>query len=105
MDYSYPLLCACERYGERVALIAGAEHVTYRELEARVAGLAAGLRRAGAAGARVASLTQNTPETFALYLALARGGAVSVPINTRLSEAEKRYILEDAGVTLLVAGD
>src|SRR5690348_12803775 len=105
MDYSYPLLCACERHGDRVALIAGPEHVTYRELEERVAHLAAGLRDAGASGARVASIAQNEPDTFALYLALARAGAVSVPINTRLSEAEKRYILDDAGVTLVVASE
>jgi len=106
VDYSYPLLCACERNADRVALVAaGSGAVTYRELEARVARLTAGLGGLNVAGARVASILHNEPETFELYLALARAGAVSVPINTRLSESEKRYILDDAGVTFLVAGD
>lgn len=106
MDYSYPLLCSCERNGDRVALLAaGHEPVTYRALERRVSGLAAGLAGLRLAGATVASLLANQPETFELYLALARAGAVSVPVNTRLSEAEKRYILDDAAVRLLVAND
>jgi acyl-CoA synthetase (AMP-forming)/AMP-acid ligase II len=105
MDYSYPLLCSCERNGDRVALLAVSGAVTYSELEARVAGLSAGLGALGVAGTRVASILHTEPETFELYLALARAGAVSVPVNTRLSQAEKRYILDDAGVRLLVADD
>ena len=54
MDYSYPLLCACERNGDRVALVAaGYEPVTYRALEARIAGLAAALRGMQAGGTRL----------------------------------------------------
>ncbi|MCW3011570.1 MAG: long-chain fatty acid--CoA ligase [Solirubrobacterales bacterium] len=104
MDYSYPLLCSCERNADRVALVGrGGESVTYRELERRIGGLAAGLRAAGLGGARVATTMLNAPETVELHMALARIGAVVVPLNTRLSPAEKQWILRDAGATALVA--
>ena len=106
MDSSYPLLCSCERNADRIALrTAGGPPVTYRELEARIAGLTAGLRGLGLAGATVGSVLLNEPETVELYMALARAGATGVPINTRLTEGERRYIVEDAGVTTIVAGD
>ena len=37
-------------------------------------------------------------------MALARIGAIGVPINTWLSEDEKKYVLEDAGATFIVSG-
>lgn len=105
MDYSYPLLCSCERNAGRVALVGRRGSVTYDELEDRIAGLAAGLRELGATGSRVASVMANDPETVEVYMALARCGAVGVPLNTRLAPGEKRYMLEDADVSLIVASD
>ncbi|MEZ5076842.1 MAG: AMP-binding protein [Solirubrobacterales bacterium] len=106
MDYSYPLHCSCLRNGERPALLGrDGEAVTYAELERRVAAVAAGLRELGLAGETVATLTANVPETVELYMALARAGAVAVPLNTRLGREETRFILEDCGAGAIVADD
>jgi acyl-CoA synthetase (AMP-forming)/AMP-acid ligase II len=83
----------------------GERTLSYAELERAIAGLAAGLRAAGAAGMRIGSLLLNEPETVELYMALARAGAVSVPVNTRLTLEEKRFILDNAGVSVLVVDD
>lgn len=103
MDYSYPLYCSCRRNGSRVALIAPEESVTYEELERRIAAVAGGLRGLGLGGATVATLTANEPATVELYMALARAGAVAVPLNTRLRAGELRFAIEDSGAGAIVA--
>ncbi len=103
LNYSYPLYCSCLRNGDRVALVGRAEEVTYAELERRIAGLGAGLRSLGLAGKAVAALTGNEPEAVELYMALARAGAVAVPLNTRLAAPELRFALEDSEAVAIVA--
>lgn len=105
MDASYPLLCACERFRDRPAVIDRAGTVTFRELERRIAGLTAGLRRAGHGGRTVGLLLGNRVEVVEAYMALARAGCVAVPINTRLSEDEQAFIVADARVELLIADE
>ena len=105
MDASYPLLCACERNATRVALRGRETTLTYAELERAVSGLTAALGALGIAGRRVGSLLFNEPETVALYMALARAGAISVPVNTRLTRDEQCFVFEDAGVSVLVVDD
>jgi fatty-acyl-CoA synthase len=46
-------------------------------------------------GERVAWLGYNSPEMLVLLFALARRGAILVPLNWRLTAAEHRAILED----------
>ncbi len=77
--------------------------MTYAELERRIAGLGAGLRAFGLAGKAVAALTGNEPEAVELYMALARAGAVAVPLNTRLAAPELRFALRDCGAAAIVA--
>jgi acyl-CoA synthetase (AMP-forming)/AMP-acid ligase II len=103
LNYSYPLYCSCLRNGDRVALVGRAEEVTYAELERRIAGLGAGLRSLGLAGKAVAALTGNEPEAVELYMALARAGAVAVPLNTRLAAPELRFALQDSEAVAIVA--
>jgi acyl-CoA synthetase (AMP-forming)/AMP-acid ligase II len=103
LNYSYPLYCSCLRNGERIALVGRDEEVTFAELERRVAGLAAGLRSIDLAGKTVATLTANDPESVELYMALARAGAVAVPLNTRLAAPELRFALADCGAEAIVA--
>lgn len=102
MDFSYPLLCSCERHATRTALVIHGERTSYAQLERHVAGLATGLTALGFAGARVATVLYNEPETVELYMALARVGAVNVPMNTRLTVEEKRYILNDSGANVFI---
>jgi long-chain acyl-CoA synthetase len=72
---------------------------SWAELRARVARLAGGLAGLGVTrGARIAVLGPNSPAHLEAHLALARLGAIVVPLNTRLAPGEIGAQLEDAGV-------
>ncbi|MFB4289488.1 AMP-binding protein [Nonomuraea sp. ATR24] len=78
--------------------------LTYRETEERSAGLAAAFARAGVgAGARVALLMGNSLEQVVVWFALARLGAVHVPLNTALLAEQLTHALRVAGASALVA--
>ncbi|HET9103962.1 MAG TPA: AMP-binding protein [Solirubrobacteraceae bacterium] len=103
MDWSFPLRAACERHPRRPALRHRGETLTFAQLEQRVAALAAGLARSGMTGRTVAWMLSNRPEAIELSLALARVGAVSVPLNPRLAVSEVDFLLRDAGATAVLA--
>ncbi len=89
---------------EKVFLFYSNLEVTYRQLEERTNALARGL--AGfkiKRGDPVALLLPNIPEFLYAFFALAKLGAVAVPINTNLKAAEIGYILRDSGARGLVA--
>jgi acyl-CoA synthetase (AMP-forming)/AMP-acid ligase II len=102
MDWSYPLLAACERNPRRPAVRHRGTELSFAELELRIAALTVGLERAGAGGTTVAWLLPNAPEAIELSMALARIGAVSVPLNPRLQLDELDYMLDDSGARWLV---
>ena len=75
---------------------------TWREFDAVVSRLAAGLHAQGVAkGEHVGVLARNSHGFAALRFALARLGAVMVPVNFMLNADEAAYILRHAGVKLL----
>lgn len=77
--------------------------VSYDELEDRCARLAAGLRARGlTAGDRVGILADNSVDYAAAYFGIARGGQVTVPLNTRQPAATLAWVAEDAGLTLVL---
>lgn len=89
---------------DQVALHCAGEDIRYPALWARIeqatgALLAAGVR----AGDRVAWLGWNDPAQLVLLFALARIGAILLPLNYRLAPAEHGAILSHAGARLLVA--
>jgi fatty-acyl-CoA synthase len=93
----------------RPAIRCGTTAWTYAEFDAAVNRLANGLAegRAGApvtAGDRVAVLSRNSHAFAALRFALARLGAVLVPINFMLNADEVAYILKHADARLLAVG-
>ena len=102
MDWSFPLLAACERNPRRRAVRYRGTELTFAELEWRTAALAAGLEHAGAGWRTVAWMLANTPEAIEVSMALARIGAVSVPLNSRLQDDEIDFILGDSGAELLL---
>lgn len=53
-------------------------------------------------GDRVAVLMGNRPEFYEAYFAIARLGAVFVPVNVRLSPPEIAYVLEDSGAKVVI---
>ena len=85
------------------ALVQAGRVTTYAELEHRSTRLALGLRRLGVSRAdRVAFLGLNCVELVETMFAVAKLGAVFLPVNTRLAPPELRHVLEDSGARLLI---
>ncbi|NND69461.1 MAG: long-chain fatty acid--CoA ligase [Halioglobus sp.] len=75
----------------------------FGELNTRCNHIANGLLAAGVKpGDRVAALLKNSIEFIETYFAVAKIGAVMVPVNWRLVAAEIAYILQDCGAHALV---
>lgn len=86
----------------KTAIICGETQWTFAEFDAIVSRLAAGLSQMGVVhGERVAVLARNSHGFAALRFALARLGAVVVPINFMLKAEEVAYILRHAGARML----
>ena len=90
----------------KLALLAGEDSWSFGRLDAAVTELAGRLAAAGAGpGQRLAVLMPNRPEYVMAIHALARLGAVLVPLNTRLTADELRWQVDQAGCALaLCAG-
>ena len=92
-----------QRVPTKVAIICGDTEWTYGELHTRVDRLAAGLVAAGVRpGDKVAMLARNSHGFVAVRFALARMGAVLVPINFMLKSQEVAFILQHSGARMLV---
>lgn len=77
---------------------------TYRELDDLVNGLSLGLRACGVrSGDRVGVVLANCAELLYLWFAIARTGAVLVPLNPKLTPHERGELLGHAGVSMLIA--
>jgi len=85
-----------------LAIACGDVRWTYAEFDRISDRLAAGLAEQGVSkGTRVAILARNSHAFAAMRFALARLGAVLVPINVMLQAEEVAFILRHAGVTML----
>jgi len=92
--------------GGAPAIVAGEGSVPYAALEARVREATGKLRALGVAeGARVGLWAGNAIEWIVIALAVPRAGAVLVPLNTRLADAEIRWQAARAGLRLVIADD
>jgi fatty-acyl-CoA synthase len=88
---------------DKPALVQAGRVTTYAELEHRSTRLALGLRQRGVSrGDRVAFLGLNCVELVETMFAVAKLGAVFLPVNTRLAPPELRHVLEDGGARLLI---
>ena len=91
---------------DKTAIVYRGLRQTYTELDATVSRTAAALAaRGAAAGDRVAIFSHNNHAFVVAYFALARLGAVSVPINFMLTATEVGYVLGHSGATGLIAED
>ncbi len=91
-----------KRLPQRTAIICGATEWTYADFDRICDRLATGLAHRGVTkGSRVAVLARNSHGFAALRFALARLGAVLVPINFMLKPEEVAYILRHAGAEML----
>jgi long-chain acyl-CoA synthetase len=93
------LRASVDRDAKAIALVEvrGAS-VSYGELWDRAARVAGGLRRAGIErGDRVAIRLQNGIDWVAAFFGIQLAGAVAVPINTRFTDEEAAYVVNDSG--------
>ena len=89
--------------GDRVAVIAGEERLTYAALAGRTERLARSLREAGVgAGVQVALTLPNSVAHVVWYFAVLQAGGVHVPLAPGAA-GEARSMIEDAGVAFVVA--
>ncbi|MGE0096587.1 MAG: class I adenylate-forming enzyme family protein [Alphaproteobacteria bacterium] len=96
---------AARRYGDRPALVLfdDDETVTYRELGARVSRLADGLARLGVGHGSHVGIMVHTQAYYPItWLAVARLGAVAVPINYNYTPRELHHMLTDSEARFLV---
>ncbi len=96
---------AAERFGEREFLIVDHEGVrhSFTSLNAQVNRFANALRQAGVKpGDHVSVMLPNCSEFPFTWLALAKLGAVMVPVNIRYKVKDLQYILNDSDSTALV---
>ncbi|MCK9248320.1 MAG: acyl--CoA ligase [Solirubrobacteraceae bacterium] len=93
-------------FADRPAVGFDGRTVTFRELRDRSLRLAAGLERRGIGpGRRVAVMMGNRLEWPEAFFALARVGAVCVPVNVLLTGAEVDHVLRDSGADVLVVDE
>jgi long-chain acyl-CoA synthetase len=93
------------RRPDAVALRHGQRAITYAELDDRSSRLARALAAAGVGpGDRVAHLDRTAPEVVELLAATSKIGAVTVPLNWRLSARELAAVVADSGAPVLLAG-
>ncbi len=91
-------------FPKRLAILDSKKRLNFKEFHHLTNRLAVGLKREGVRrGDRVGVMSRNSLEMLALYFALARCGGIFVPINTRLSQEEVEYILNDCQPKLLFA--
>ena len=94
------------RFPDKLAVVAGSHRQTYREFNASVNAVAAEVSSRGVAfGDRIALLSRNCWEYAVLNFALAKIGAVMVPINFMLSAPEVAYILQHSGASGMIVED
>lgn len=89
---------------ERIALVSESGSCTFAQVNERSNRLLNALGSLGVGpGDHIAMLTGNTPAFFEVAAAAGHGGIRYVPLNWHWTADEVAYVLEDAGVTCLIA--
>ncbi len=91
------------RYPDRVAVVMGAERISYADLWDQARRYARVLAEAGVGpGDRVAMLMPNVPDFPRVYYAALSLGAVVVPVHALLVAREITYVLQNSGAKVVV---
>lgn len=94
---------SAHRHADAIALIAGDEQVTYRDLWHQIQACAGALAARGVTrGTPVAVMMPNIPDFPRLYYAVLALGGIFVPVNTQLKSEEICHVLADSGARLVV---
>ncbi|OLO37940.1 hypothetical protein BTR23_13350 [Alkalihalophilus pseudofirmus] len=93
-------------YPEKLAVIIGDERLTYREFNNKVNKVANGLVDLGVKkGDKVAMLLPNSIEILELFWAVAKIGAVVVPLNPMVKGKDNAFIINNCSPKLLVVAE
>ena len=100
----YQLLSDTARlHPDKEGLVFADKRLSWADLDKQCLKAAAALAAQGISrGDRVGMLMTNSVEFITVLFALARLGAISVPISTRSSQREVTYIVEDSEAALLL---
>ena len=97
---------AARRFGSREALCFEGQRWTFNQLQEDINRAARGLLQLGIQpGEKVTLWLPNRPEWVHLLFAVAKIGAVLVPINTRFRTSDLEYILHQSDSTTLITVD
>ena len=94
------------KFPDREAVVYGDTRLTYREFNARINRLAHALMDMGVKKEeKVAILLFNCNQYLEAYFALAKIGAIAIPLNFRLHPEELAYITNDADAVAFILGE
>jgi fatty-acyl-CoA synthase len=94
--------CA-QRYGGRPVVLTDDRELSYADVATDSRRLADGLAALGVQpGDRVAMVIANYPEFVAIKFAIARAGAIAVPLNYLYRSEELRFVLADSGCRVVI---
>jgi len=104
MNLTETLIKARKFFPKKKAVVCGEERWTYQDFFDRINRLSHGLKNLGVGKEdRVAILHPNCHYFLEAYYAIAQIGAISVPMNYRLSSKEVAFILQDSDSKILIA--
>lgn len=94
---------AAAHYGSAHAVVSGAEHFTYKELEQASDALATQLVAMGVRrGDRVAVVTRRNCELLKAVFAILKAGAAYIPVDPSLPEARREFYLTNSQARLVL---
>ncbi|MFQ6111744.1 MAG: AMP-binding protein, partial [Nitrospinota bacterium] len=94
------------RYPGKTALVFEGRRTSFLELNRQVNRLANGLLSLGIKkGDKVAVIDGNSDRYVVIYLALAKTGALMVPLNFRYAPAEVSYVVQDCEAVAFIVGE
>lgn len=103
MNLAQLLMEGVKKHGGRPAIHFSGQTITYDALNHKVDGLAHGLSRLGVRPGDVCALMMpNSIEWVVVYYAIAKIGAVVLPVNFLFRESELVHILKDAGARVFI---
>ena len=95
-----------KRYPQKTGVVFDSVRLTFDDLSRRVNSVANALIGLGMQpGDRVGIILDNCHQYVELYFAVAKGGGVTVPVNTALTAQEMASILNNADINMLVLGE